>query len=84
MDFWNSISKEHQEMLKSWVKVFLASIAALTAVGETNIPALLFAGVTSVIPLVITWLDPNDLRFGRVKELPKPAKKTASKPPKKK
>lgn len=84
MNFWNSLAKEHQEMLKSWAKVFLASVAALIASGEKELTSLFFAGLASVIPLVITWLDPSDLRFGKIKELPKPAKKTASKSPKKK
>jgi len=78
MNFWNSLVKEHQEMLKSWAKVFLATVSALMVSGEQSVKALLIAGVASVIPLVITWLDPNDLRFGHLKELPKPAPKKPS------
>ena len=84
MNIWNSISKEYQEMLKSWAKVFLAAIATLIASGEKEITSLFLAGLASVIPLVITWLDPSDMRFGKLKELPKPVKKTTSKTTKKK
>lgn len=82
MNLWKSVKKEHQEMLKSWAKVFLAATTALWLSGETQVDAILKAGVAAVIPLVITWLDPSDYRFGKMKELAKPVKapKAAKKP----
>lgn len=82
MNIWNSIAKEHQEMLKSWAKVFLATIAVLIASGEKELNSLIVAGLASVIPLVITWLDPSDSRFGKLKLVP--VKKKTTKSPKKK
>lgn len=79
MTLWNSIAKVHQEMLKSWAKVFLAAVATLIASGEKELTSLFLAGLASLIPLLITWLDPSDLRFGKLKEVPKPVKKTTKK-----
>lgn len=61
------------QMIKSWVKVFAATVLSLFladgadvfGVDWTDLRTYLSAGVASVLPLVITWLDPNDPRFGR-------------------
>jgi len=74
MNAWKSLKKEHQDMLKSWAKVFLAATTALWLSGETDLDAILKAGVAALIPLVVTWLDPTDYRFGRMKEVAKPVK----------
>jgi hypothetical protein len=79
MNIWNSLAKSTQEMLKSWAKVFLAAVATLIASGEKELTSLFLAGFASLIPLLITWLDPSDLRFGKLKEVPKPVKKTTKK-----
>jgi microsomal dipeptidase-like Zn-dependent dipeptidase len=60
-------------MLKSWLKVFAASILALFladgadvfGVSVDELRTWLAAGVASVLPLIITWLDRSDDRFGR-------------------
>ena len=60
-------------MLKSWIKVFAATILSLFladggdifSVDMGDVRVYLAAGVASVLPLVITWLDPSDTRFGR-------------------
>lgn len=60
-------------MLKSWIKVFAATILSLFladggdifSVDMGDLRVYLAAGVASVLPLVITWLDPTDTRFGR-------------------
>ena len=60
-------------MLKSWVKVFAATVLSLfmadggdvLAVDWADLRTWLAAGVASVLPLIITWLDPTDTRFGR-------------------
>lgn len=79
MDLWKKMRKDHQEMLKSWAKVFLAAVATLWLAGEGDLEALWQAGLAAVIPLVITWLDPTDYRFGKMKEVPKPVKTPAKK-----
>ena len=60
-------------MLKSWIKVFAATILSLFladggdifSVDMGDLRVYLAAGVASVLPLVLTWLDPSDTRFGR-------------------
>jgi hypothetical protein len=60
-------------MLKSWVKVFAATVLSLFlvdggdvfSVDWTDVRTYVAAGVASVLPLIITWLDPTDTRFGR-------------------
>jgi len=60
-------------MVKSWVKVAAATVLALFladggdvfAVDWSNLRTYLAAAVASVLPLIITWLDPSDTRFGR-------------------
>ena len=52
-------------MVKSWVKVFLASAIALYMSGSRDLLDLVNAGLIAVLPLIYTWLDPNDHRFGR-------------------
>lgn len=62
-------------MLKSWLKVFLATVFALFladgadlfGIGVDEVRGWLAAGTASVLPLIITWLDPDDHRFGRTR-----------------
>jgi len=59
--------------LKSYAKVFAATVLALFladgadvfAVNLGDLRTYLAAGAASVLPLIITWLDPTDNRFGR-------------------
>jgi len=59
--------------LKSYVKVFAATVLALFladgadvfAVNLSDLRTYLAAGAASILPLIITWLDPTDNRFGR-------------------
>lgn len=58
---------------KSYVKVFAATVLALFladgadlfAVDAGDLRTWLAAGLASILPLIITWLDPSDKRFGR-------------------
>lgn len=58
--------------IKSYSKVFLATVlglflsdgADIFAVDFTDFRTYLSAGIASVVPLLITALDPNDDRFG--------------------
>ncbi len=74
----NNMNKKNViEMVKSYVKVFSATILTLFladgsdvfAVDFSQIQTYLSAGLASVLPLIITALDPNDLRFGKNSEL---------------
>lgn len=60
-------------MVKSWLKVFAATVMSLFlanggdvfSVDWADLRTYVAAGIASVLPLVITWLDPTDTRFGR-------------------
>jgi hypothetical protein len=60
------------EIIKSYLKVFIAVVLGLFladgadvfAVDATDLKTWLAAGLASVLPLVITALDPNDKRWG--------------------
>ena len=54
-------------ILKSWLKVFAAATIACYLAGNRDWQALLNAGAAAVLPVIYTWLDPNDKRFGRKK-----------------
>jgi len=59
-------------MVKSWVKVFLSAVLSAYLItltsGDMTLDwrSLLIAGLVSLLPVVITWLDTSDERFGRV------------------
>ena len=59
------MKSEHVAMLKSWAKVFAAAVLALFMNGERDPKALIMAGVAAVVPVVYSWLDPSDNRWGR-------------------
>ena len=58
---------------KSWVKVWVATVlgmwladgADVFSLDKSDIRLYLAAGASAVIPLIITWLDKTDNRFGR-------------------
>lgn len=65
----------NKELVLSWLKIFGASIltAFLTILTATQaLPTsveawtgILVAGLVSIIPVIINWLDPKDTRYGR-------------------
>jgi hypothetical protein len=59
------LSSEHQAILKSWAKVFAAAVIAAYSAGSRDWTVILNAGVAALIPVVYSWLDPKDSRFGR-------------------
>ena len=60
------VSRQLFEMLLSWLRVFLAAaIAVYTATGQANWQDMANAGMASVIPMVLRWLDPMDKAYGR-------------------
>lgn len=67
------MNKKYVDMLKSYVKVFLSVVLGLFladgadvfAVDATDLRMWLAAGIASVLPLVITALDPSDARWGK-------------------
>jgi len=67
------MNQKYKNMLKSWAKVFAAAVLALfladgadvAGVEWSDLRGYIAAGIASALPLVITWLDPRDSRFGR-------------------
>lgn len=64
------------QMIKSYLKVFIAVVLGLFladgadvfAVDATDLKTWLAAGLASVLPLIITALDPTDNRWGVKKD----------------
>ena len=57
--------RELIEMLLSWVRVFIATMLVQFMAGVTDWKMIVNAGIASVIPMAIRWLDPQDKTFGR-------------------
>lgn len=61
--------KELLEQVKpvalSYARVFVAASLTLYLAGERDLVALWAAGVASVLPPLVRWLNPNDEGFGR-------------------
>jgi len=59
--------------IKSWGKVWLATVlgmfladgADIFSIDKGDVRLYLAAGASAVVPLIITYLDKNDVRFGR-------------------
>ena len=59
------LSVEQQAIFKSWAKVFAAAVLAAYSAGSRDWTMLLNAGVAALLPVVYSWLDPKDSRYGR-------------------
>jgi len=59
------VSAEHKAIAKSWAKVFAAAVIAAYSAGSREWSVLVNAGVAALIPVVYSWLDPKDSRYGR-------------------
>jgi len=59
--------KNLKPMLASWSRSFLAASLACYLAGVTEPKALLNAGLAAVLPVVLRWLNVNDLAYGRTK-----------------
>jgi hypothetical protein len=58
---------DYQQLIKSWVKVFVAGSVACYLAGVRDPMMLVDAGLAAFLPVLYTWLDPADSRFGRGK-----------------
>jgi hypothetical protein len=59
------LTPERKEMVKSWLKVFIASVSALAMTGNRDWWSLLAAGISGTLPVIYNYFDPNDPRYGR-------------------
>jgi hypothetical protein len=66
------MNKELKAVLASWGRSFLAAVVAqLIVLGDgvldlnrDGVRALVAAGLAAVLPVVLRWLNPNDVAFG--------------------
>jgi len=61
------ISKQTKAILKSWAKVFVAASIACYLAGSRDVNAIANAGLAALLPVIYTWFDPTDKRYGRKK-----------------
>jgi len=52
--------KDFKNVLGSWGRAFLVAVISMYAAGVTDPKALIAAGVASIIPPVLRYLDPKD------------------------
>lgn len=60
------MSKELKAMAASWARSFIAAVAALASIGETDPLLLVNAGIAAVIPVIIRYVNSKDPAFGRI------------------
>ena len=67
------MNRKQKNAVKSWVKVFVATVLGLVLADGADVFGVVWsdvrtwiaAGVAAVLPLIITYLDVDDMRFGR-------------------
>lgn len=57
--------KELKPMLASYARSFIAASLAVYLAGVTDPKAILAAGVSAVLPVLMRWLNPKDKVYGR-------------------
>jgi len=58
-------TEENKRILSSWARSFVSASLAVYMAGNTDVKAILGAGVAAVLPVIIRWLNPNDHAFGK-------------------
>jgi hypothetical protein len=66
------MNKEFKAVVASWGRSFLAAVLAqLIVLGDSvldlnrdGVRALVAAGLAAVLPVILRWLNPNDVAFG--------------------
>lgn len=61
------ISKQTKALLKSWAKVAVAAALASYMAGTRDWTLLANSALVAVLPVIHTWFDKSDKRFGRTK-----------------
>ena len=55
----------------SWVKVFISAILTMVIVKNdiysVTLKECISAGIISILPIIINYLNPNDTRYGKQK-----------------
>jgi hypothetical protein len=60
--------KNAKAMAASWARSFMAASIACYLAGVTDPMALLNAGIAALLPVILRWLNPSDVAFGRTKK----------------
>ena len=55
---------EAKAILASWARSFTAACIAVYLAGVTDPKAIAGAGLAAVLPVILRWLNPNDVNFG--------------------
>jgi hypothetical protein len=69
------MNKEHKALIASWGRSFAAAcLAQFLALGGSAfdldgdaLKSVVAAGLAAILPVVIRWLNPNDVAFGSKK-----------------
>jgi hypothetical protein len=79
------MNAKQKAVLESYGRSFVVALAASYSSGETELKALVIAGLAAIIGPAIRAINPNDPSFGRVAEVVEvELKKAAKKAPAKK
>ena len=57
--------KELKPMVASYARSFIAASLAVYMAGVTDPKAILSAGLAAVVPVLMRWLNPKDMVYGR-------------------
>lgn len=60
--------KTAKAMAASWARSFAAASIACYLAGVTDPKALFSAGMAALLPVILRWLNPADIAFGRSKK----------------
>lgn len=54
-------------LIASWARSFMAASLAVYMAGESDPKTIAMAGVAAILPVVLRWLNPNDVAFGVIR-----------------
>ena len=59
---------EFKKLAASWARSFLSACVAVYLAGVTDPKAIASAGLAAVLPVLLRWLNPKDVAFGRTEK----------------
>ncbi len=59
------MSKQTKAMLASYARSVIAAVAAVVATGNTDPQDLAKAAAAALLPVIMRWVNPNDVAYGR-------------------
>lgn len=58
--------KDVKKLAASWGRSFFAGAVTLYLAGVSDPKALLGAGLAAVLPVILRWVNPKDVAFGKI------------------